>query len=92
MIAVPFMLSSLIQMRRLVRPHFQSSRHRQQFYDVVTFVLGYLYLDYGILPFELMWIKESLLFWRSVYIRSCIVSCGIAIVNVQCITNVVIKL
>ncbi|XP_064382584.1 lysophospholipid acyltransferase 6-like [Halichondria panicea] len=55
------------KMRRLVRPHFQSSLLLKWSYDVITMLLTRLYMDYTIASFILMYIGSGMLFWSYFY-------------------------
>ena len=51
------------QIRRLIRPYFQGSLPLKLGYHVITWALTKLFLDFGALPVELMWLRAALRFW-----------------------------
>lgn len=51
-------------MRRLVRPYFQSSAGLRRGYDVLTWFLAHIYLDYGVLCLDMMWLEKGITYWR----------------------------
>ena len=51
------------QIRRLARPHFQSSLPLKWTYDIVTIVVTAIFLGFAGITFHLLWLKECLLFW-----------------------------
>ena len=58
------------QIRRLVRPYFQGSLPLKWGYHVITWALTKLFLDFGAMPVEFMWLHAVLRFWGSVWDNS----------------------
>ncbi|XP_064382588.1 lysophospholipid acyltransferase 2-like [Halichondria panicea] len=55
------------KMRRLIRPHFQSSLPLKWSYDVLTIVATHLCMDYCQLPIAYLWLSPSLQFYSYFY-------------------------
>lgn len=51
-------------MRRLLRHHFQRNRALSIFYDIITWTLAHIYLDFGTLPLDLMFASRVVTYWR----------------------------
>ena len=56
-----------LQMRRLVRPHFLGSAPLKLAYDIATFLVTRIFLDFGTLPFAMMWLKSGFAYWRYIH-------------------------
>lgn len=52
------------KLRRLIRPHFQTSDFMKRFYDIITTLVTKCVVDFGYLPFILLWLDKGLLYWR----------------------------
>lgn len=51
-------------MRRLLHHHFQGSAGLRVGYDMTTWLVTHLYLDYGVLCLDMMWASKSITYWR----------------------------
>lgn len=51
-------------MRHLVRHHFQGSAGLRIGYDVLTWFLSHIWLDFGVLCLDLLWMEKCITYWR----------------------------
>lgn len=55
------------KMRRLIRPYFQSSASLRVVYDLVTWALSRIYVDFGVVCVDVMFASKSIAYWSYYY-------------------------